>query len=174
MRRRFILAVVFLKLVATGNSAWAQFLTNADFETFSPSGIASNWTQLAVGGASILFAPETNNPYSGARCQRATVSGLTASNTAMFYQPFTFQAGSVYAASVWLRAASPSLVQFELRGSNVVHNGFQSAASHIVTVDTNWQQVFINGGWQNGNYAQFTVNFMTNGTFWIDDAALAR
>jgi hypothetical protein len=174
MRRRFILAVVFLTLIATGNSAWAQFLTNADFETFTPSGIASNWTQLAVGGTSILFAPETNNPYSGASCQRATVSGLTASNTAMFYQPFTFQAGSVYAASVWLRAAGPSRVQFELRGSNVVHNGFQSAASHIVTVDTNWQPVLINGGWQNGSYAQFTVNFLTNGTFWIDDAALAE
>lgn len=173
MTRRFILMVVLVKLAATGDSARAQFLTNADFEYFTPSGIASNWMQQAVSGASILFAQETNNPYSGTSCQRATVSGLTASNAAPFYQPFTFQSGSVYTASVWLRAAVPSPVQFELRGSNVEHNSFQSAASHIVTVDTNWQQVLINGGWQNGSYAQFTVSFLTNGTFWIDDAYLA-
>jgi hypothetical protein len=92
----------------------------------------------------------------------------------MFYQPFTFQPGSVYNGSVWLRSASNSLVQFELRGSNDVQNSFQAGASHIVTVDTNWQQVTINGGWQNGSYGQFSINFLTNGTFWIDDASLGR
>jgi hypothetical protein len=173
MTRRFILTLALLKLAAAGDGARAQLLTNADFEYFTPSGIASNWIYQVVAGASIAFAQETNNPYSGTSCQRATVSGLNSSNLAMFYQPFTFQSGDVYTASVWLRAAVPSPAQFELRGSNVTHNSFQAAASHIVTVDTNWQQVLINGGWQNGDYAQFAVNFLTNGTFWIDDAYLA-
>jgi hypothetical protein len=134
--------------------------------------IATNWTGLAVQGAALSCARDTVIYHGPPSSQQITVSGLNATNSAMFYEPFTFQPGSVYNASIWLRAAVSSPVQFELRGSNDVHHGFQSAASHIVTVDTNWQQVVINGGWQNGSYAQFTVNFLTNGTYWIDDGFL--
>jgi hypothetical protein len=135
--------------------------------------LASNWTASAFQDVKLICAQETADVHGGASCQQVVVTGLNATNVGMFYQPFPYQAGSVYNASVWLRAAASSLVHFELRGSNVVQNSFQAAASHIVTVNTNWQQVVINGGWQNGSNGQFTVNFLTNGTFWIDDAYLA-
>jgi len=170
MTRRFTLAVVLLKLVASDDLAHAQSLLNTNFETFTASGTASNWTQQAFGGASISCAPETNNPHSGVSCQRVTVSGLNDTNSTQFYQLFQFQDGQVYHAGVWLRAASNSLVQFELQNAD---NHFQAAASHIVTLGTNWQQVVINGGWQSGANARFTINFLSNGTNWIDDASLA-
>jgi hypothetical protein len=132
--------------------------------------IATNWTGMAVQGASLSCARDTVIFHGAPSSQKIVVSGLNATNEAMFYQPFTYQAGNVYNGSVWLRAAVGSPMQFELRGSNDVHNTFQAGASHIVTVDTNWQQVVINGGWQNGSNGQFAVNFLTNGTFWIDDA----
>jgi hypothetical protein len=172
MRKNPVMATLFAGL-AIASPARGQFLSNTNFETFAGNGIASNWTQQAVQGAAISFARETNNPHSGTSCQRAVVSGLETTNAAMFYQPFTYQAGGVYTGSVWLRAAATMPIQFELRGSNVTHGFLQAAASHVLTVGTNWQPVVINGGWQNGSNGEFTVNFLTNGTFWIDDAYLA-
>ncbi|MDE3066256.1 MAG: hypothetical protein KGJ60_01765 [Verrucomicrobiota bacterium] len=163
--------VALLELFAVCERAGAQFLTKADFETFQPGGIASNWTDQTFGGAALSFAPETNNLHSGASCQRVTVSGINDTNGAMFYQPFQFQSGHVYSAGIWLRAASNSLVQLELRDTD--HYNYDGA-SHIVTVGAAWQQVVINGGWQADTNAQLTVNFLSDGTNWVDDASLAE
>jgi len=133
--------------------------------------LATNWTATAVQGAQLAGSQETANVHGGSSCQKIAVSGLNATNSASFFQPFKFQAGHVYNAGLWLRAASNSLVQFELQNAD---NHFQAAASHIVTVDSNWQQVIINGGWQSGTNAQFTVNFLGNGPNWIDDANLTE
>jgi hypothetical protein len=171
--RKFPVMATLIAGLAFAGPARGQFLSNTNFEAFAGNGIASNWTQLAVQGAAISFARETNNPHSGASCQRAVVGGLDGTNAAFFYQPFTYQAGSVYTASIWLRASATMPIQFELRGSNITHGFLQAAASQVLTVGTNWQPVVINGGWQNGSNGEFTVNFLTSGTFWIDDAYLA-
>ena len=164
MRSSWLLAVLALVIALP---RFAQSLTNPNFETFVSSGIASNWTQQAGAGATISFARETASPHSGTSCQRAAVSGLTTTNVALFYQAFLFQPAHVYTAGIWLRAASNSLVQFEMK------NGAQAGASRVVTIGTNWQQVVITGGWQSGSSAQFAVNFLSNGTNWIDDATLS-
>jgi Glycosyl hydrolases family 39 len=171
MPKLLILTLGVLEWIAACLAANAQTLTNAGFETFAPSGIASNWTQQAASGASVVFAQETNNPYSGASCQRAVVSGLNEYNLALLYQPFPIQTGCVYSAGIWLRAAGNSVVQFELRASN--GRGFQAAASQVASVGASWQQFVITGGWQFAGTAQFAVNFLSNGTNWIDDATLA-
>lgn len=165
MRSSWSLAL--LSFVIAAPVGLAQSLMNANFETFTASGIASNWTQQAAVGASISFAQETINPHAGTSCQRAGVSGLNGTNVALFYQAFPFQPGHVYSAGIWLRAASNSLVQFELK------NGAQAGASRVVTIGTNWQQVVITGGWQSGSSGQFAVNFLSNDTNWIDDATLS-
>ncbi|HZT22163.1 MAG TPA: hypothetical protein VFB55_04575 [Verrucomicrobiae bacterium] len=170
MIKHLILIVALLELFAVCERAGAQFLTNADFETFQSGGIASNWTDQTFGGAALSFAPETNNPHSGASCQRVTVNGINETNGAMFYQSFPIQTGHVYGAGIWLRATGNSKVQFELRARN--GKGFQAAASWVASVGTDWQQFVITGGWQFGGSAQFAVNFLSNGTNWIDDASL--
>ncbi len=136
--------------------------------------LATNWTATAVQGAQLAGSQETANVHGGSSCQKIVVTGLNGTNVAIFYEPFTFQPGSVYNGTVWLRAAASSPMQFELRGSNVTHHVLQAGASHIVTADVSWQQVIINGGWQNGSSGQFAINFLTNGTFWIDDAGLTN
>jgi hypothetical protein len=182
---RFVPTVWLALLLAGGPGlalrAQTNLLLNPGLETpfISPtvpnvSGVlATNWTALAVQGAQLDGLQETTNVHGGSSCQEIVVTGLNATNAAMFYEPFTFQPGSVYNGSVWLRAATNSLVQFELRGSNVTHGFLQAAASHVLTMGTSWQQVIINGGWQNGSNGEFTINFLTNGTFWIDDASLS-
>jgi hypothetical protein len=173
---------VVVALAGVALDAPSQLLTNADLEPPfltvnlpNVSGvIASNWTALAVEGAQLACAETTSNVYSGASCQQIVATGLTGTNVAMFYQPFIYQAGDVYNGTVWLRASADMAVQFELRGSNVTHRTFQAAASHIVTVGTNWTQVVVNGGWQNGSNGEFVINFLTNGTVWIDDAGLTN
>jgi hypothetical protein len=139
------------------------------FVAVSSGRIATGWTNKTYFGASLLGAQETNNVHGGASCQEMIASGLVGTNNVLFYQPFTFLPGHVYNARVWLRAASSSLVQFYLRNSD---NYYQAGASAIVTVGTNWQQVVINGGFQNGANAQFAVSFLSNGTNWMDDASL--
>jgi len=138
--------------------------------------LASNWTASAVQGARLACSQATTNVYDGASCQEVVVTGQHATNattSAMFYQTFSHQAGSVYTASVWLRAATNSQVLFQLLGFNTAVNSWEPTACHIVTVGTNWQQVTINGGWQNGSNGEISVSFLTNGTFWIDDGFLA-
>ncbi len=173
MTKCVIHVVALLSLMLAGGRAEAQLLLNAGFETFSTNAgqvVASNWTQQAAGGASMSGAQETTNPHSGTACQRVVASGQNQTNVAVFYQPFQLQPGHVDSAGVWLRAATNSLLQFELQDAD---NHFQAAASCVVTIGTNWQQVLITGGWQSGANARFTVNFLSNGTNWIDDASLA-
>jgi hypothetical protein len=86
---------LLLELVAAGPTTQAQFLVNTNFETFTATGIASNWTQQAGGGASTSFAQETVNPHSGTSCQRVVVSGSNQTNLALPYQAFPWQAGHV-------------------------------------------------------------------------------
>jgi hypothetical protein len=172
------LAVIFLLFAGLCGPAWwlrgqTNLLVNSGFETnyydISTNTIAFGWTNNAYLGASLWLTKETNNPHTGSNCQRVAASGLNATNSALVYQTFNFQAGHVYNASVWLRASTGSLVQFELRN---VNNYYEAGASHILTVTSSWQQAVINGGWQNGSNAQFAVSFLSNGTNWIDDASL--
>jgi len=153
--------------------AQTQLLLNpgleAPYGTVSSSHIATNWTDNAYFGANLLCSQETVNVHGGTNCRKVIVSGLTATNSALFYQPFIFQAGYVYAAAIWLRAATNAQLQFALRDAN---NAYQAGASSVVTIGTNWQQVVITGGFQNGTNAQFAVVFLDNGTVWIDDASL--
>jgi len=141
----------------------------APYVTVPDGHLATDWTNSANLGASLALAQETNQVHGGASCQRVVVSGENATNNALFYQSFHFQAGHVYSAAVWLRAASNLLLQFELRNAD---NYNQAGASHILTVDTNWTQVIIHGGWQSGSNAQFAINFLANGTNWVDDASV--
>ena len=172
------LPVLMLLLAAIGGPVWplrsqTNLLVNPGLETnyysLSTNQIAFGWTNSAHLGASLWLARETNNPHSGTNCQRVVITGLVATNSALFYQPFTFLPGLVYHGSVWLRDAANLPVQFDLRNAD---NNYQAAASAVVTVGTNWQQFLITGGWQNGTNAQFAVNFLGNGTNWIDDASL--
>lgn len=133
------------------------------------SQIATNWTDDAYFGVNLLCSEETVNVHSGSNCQKVIVNGLTATNSALFYQPFKFNAGDVYQANLWLRSAGNSLVQFALRDAD---NSFQAGASSVVSVSTNWQQVTISGGFQGGTNAQFAVVFLSNGTNWINEASL--
>jgi len=102
--------------------AQTQLLLNpgleAPYVAVSSSHIATNWTDDAYFGASLLCSQETTNVHSGASCQKIVVDGLTATTGALFYQPFIFNAGDVYQASIWLRSASNSLLQFALRDAN--------------------------------------------------------
>ena len=171
MRKNFFITA--FTLLACGVFAQTIPLVNSGFETnylnTSSGQIASGWTNNAYFGTSFALAKETNNPHSGTNCQRVVVAGLTATNGALFYQSFAFQPGHVYNAGVWLRAASNSTVQFELRD---VDNFNQAGASRILSIGTNWQQVVITGGWQQNTNGQFAVNFLSNGANWIDDASL--
>ena len=171
MRKNFFITA--FTLLACGVFAQTIPLVNSGFETnylnTSSGQIASGWTNNAYFGTSFALAKETNNPHSGTNCQRVAVAGLTATNGALFYQSFAFQPGHVYNAGVWLRAASNSTVQFELRD---VDNFNQAGASRILSIGTNWQQVVITGGWQQNTNGQFAVNFLSNGANWIDDASL--
>ena len=167
-------------LLGSGFASCGQtnLLVNSGFETnyysISSNHIAFGWTDNAYLGASLWLTQETNNFHSGSNCQRVVVSGLNATNNALFYQPFTYQAGHVYNATLWLRAASNSTVQFELRDEvpNMTSTNYEAGASAIVTLGTNWQQVVMTGGVQAGSNGEFAVNFLSNGTNWIDDASL--
>ena len=153
--------------------AQTQLLLNpgleAPYVTVTASHTATNWTDNAYFGANLLCSQETENVHGGTNCQKVVISGLNATNSALFYQPFIFQAGDVYQAGIWLRAATNALLQFALRDAN---NAFQAGASSVVTIGTNWQQVVITGGFQVGTNAQFAVVFLGNGTVWIDDASV--
>lgn len=167
-------------LVASNIALCGQtnLLVNSGFETnyysISTNQIAFGWTNNAYLGANLWLTRETNNPHSPTNCQRVVVSGLNATNNALLYQPFTYQAGHVYNATLWLRAASNSTVQFELRDEvpNMTSTNYEAGASAIVTVGTNWQQVVMNGGVQGGSNGEFAVNCLSDGTNWIDDASL--
>ncbi len=91
---------------------------------------------------------------------------MTTTNSALFYQPFIFNAGDVYQASIWLRSASNSLLpagcQQQLPGRG------QQRGNHrdeLAAVDDH-------RGFQNGTNAQFALVFLSDGTNWIDDASL--
>lgn len=177
MTRKAFIWLAFLLVCDSAPLLRAQsnFLLNplvaAPFLTNALGAIATNWTGF-VSSANLACSENTQNVYSGANCQQVSVANFKSNSMAMFYDVFTYQPGSVYQASIWLRASSNVPVQFELRGSNTVQRGFQAAASHILTLGTNWTQVTINGGWQNGSFAEFAINFMTNGTYWINDGSL--
>jgi hypothetical protein len=169
--RRWIAILVALAcMTATSIEAQTQILLNPGLEAPYKNGVATNWTPNPYDGASMSYSSQTTNVHGGADCQKIVVSGLNSTNGALFLQPFQLLVGHVYNASVWLRAAtSNSLVDFELRN---LDDNYRLGASRILTLGTNWQQVVINGGWSTGTNAQFLVSFLTNGTFWMDDASL--
>jgi hypothetical protein len=164
-----MILVCFAWLAASAGHAQTQMLLNPGFESPFVSGVATNWTRNPYGGAGMICTEETLDVHSGTSCQKITTSNLVATNGALLYQAFTLLPGHIYNASVWLRAAGNSQVQFELRN---VDNYFEAGATHIVAVGTNWQQAVINGGWQSGTNAQFVVSFLSNGANWVGDASL--
>lgn len=168
MRLKFIgLGVIWLTAIICQSQT--QLLLNPGFEPPFVGGVATNWTRNPYGGAGMVCAQDTNNVYGSSSSQKATISNLDSTNGALLLQGFILQPGHVYNASVWMRAAANSQVQFELRN---LDNNYEAGATHIVTIGTNWQQILINGGWQAGTNAQFAVNFLSDGTNWVDDASL--
>jgi len=106
------LCLAALCLLGNGFASCGQtnLLVNSGFETnyysISTNQIAFGWTNNAYLGASLWLTRETNNPHSPANCQRVVVSGLNATNNALFFQPFTYQAGHVYNATLWQRVVN--------------------------------------------------------------------
>jgi hypothetical protein len=148
----------------------AEMLLNPGFEgPYLANGLATNWSRTWSSGT-LTCSQETANVHGGQSCQKIVISNLSSTSSLLVFQAVAVQPGHVYQGSVWLRAAARLPVQFELERTDVPPN--YAGATRRVTVDTNWQQVVIRGGFNQGAAAEVALSFLDNGVLWVDDASL--
>lgn len=155
----------------------AQVLTNGGFEGAFGS-TANGWYSITYGGPvapDVMYSAETSVVHAGSKSQRIHVYDLGDGAT-LLNQTLDFPAGRTFRASVWLRSDSPMTVAFYLQ-ERVPYYWVPTIA--IVDVDTIWQEVVIEGGFDRSIPSdnttipgRFVVEPLSNGVLYVDDASL--
>jgi hypothetical protein len=158
------------KATKTRSVTLPEILSNPGFEG-SYSGIAPSWSNTNYGAAAVTYTRQTTNVHEGSSAQKIACTGTVGDNDngLIFFQEFTAQAGITYAGSVWLRADTPTWVQFGIRR---VEAFFEFSAVVSLLVDTNWQRIAVQGGFEETIQAMFAIDFRQTGVIYVDHASL--
>ena len=132
--------------------------------------IANGWSDNSTwSNSTVQYSQEFNDPHSGASCQKMAVASV-ASGEAQFQQTIPVVTGSLYTASVWMRAAAAT--QVVLRIQDAV-SPYESYLDTYVTLTTDWQQIAITGYIEVNASAYLMIALSNPGTVWIDDASVS-
>lgn len=88
---------------------------------------------------------------------------------AVFKYPKTFTKGRTYEASIWLSSPTGITVEFLIRRQGP---HYDACAIRKVTVGAGWQEVKIKGGFEDDAAGFLGINYLSDGTLFIDDARL--
>lgn len=155
-------------------------LTNPGFESpyYAVSGnngqisgaTANGWSDnSAWSDSTVQHAQEFNNPHSGASCQKMAVAAVP-NGEAQFLQGIPVVAGSLYAASIWMRGTAGTEGILRIQDAAPP---YESYLDTYVALTADWQQISIQGYIIASANAYLMVALPGPGTVWIDDASVS-
>ena len=132
--------------------------------------IANGWQDNSTwSDSTVQYSQEFNDPHSGASCQKMAVASVP-DGEAQFQQTIPVAAGSLYTASIWMRAVAGTQVTLRIQDANPP---YESYIDTYINPTTDWQQVSIQGYIVVTTSAYLMVALDGPGTVWLDDASVS-
>jgi len=132
--------------------------------------VANGWADNSTwSNSTVQYSQELSNPHGGASCQKMAVQSV-ASGEAQLLQGISLVAGSLYTASIWLRAQSATDVTVPIQDASPPYPAFLDT---MIPIGTAWQQVTVQGYVVTNTSANLMVALPGPGTVWIDDASVS-